>query len=88
MVNRRFTMYAGRVICRTQQKAPGPSKEHDDRGEVDHEECLKHTKKATHPERETKADDMMSTTFTHTQHVKDRVNNVKSTVVVPSEARH
>ena len=29
---------------------------------------------------------MMSTTFTHTQYVKDRVNNVKSTVVAPSEA--
>ena len=26
-------------------------KEHDDRGEVDHEECLKHTKKAIYPER-------------------------------------
>ena len=40
---------------------------------VDHEECLKHTKKAT--QRETKADDMMSTTFTHThtQYVEDRV---------------
>ena len=49
-------------------ESTGPSeaqREHDDRGEVDHEECLKHTKKATHPERETKADDMMSTTFTH-----------------------
>ena len=35
-------------------KAPGPSdaqKEHDDRGEVHHEECLKHTKKILHPER-------------------------------------
>ena len=30
---------------------------------------------------------MMSTTFTHTQHVKDRVNNVKSTIVVRSEAQ-
>ena len=40
---------------RTQQKAPGPSetqKEHDDRGEADHEEFLKHTKKAIHPERD------------------------------------
>ena len=27
-------------------------------------ECLKHTKKAAHPESETKADDMMSTTST------------------------
>ena len=42
--------------CRTQQKAPGPSEaqrnKHDDRGEADDEECLKHTKKATHPERD------------------------------------
>ena len=30
---------------------------------------------------------MMSTTFTHTQYVEDSVNNMKSTVVVPSEAR-
>ena len=26
-------------------------KEHDDRGEVDHKECLKHTEKAIYPER-------------------------------------
>ena len=55
MVNRRFTKYAGRVMLQTQEKAPGPSeaqKEHDDRGEVDHEECMKHTEKTTRPERD------------------------------------
>ncbi len=45
------------------------------------------TPRKLYTQRETKADDMMSTTFTHTQYVEDRVNNVKSTVV-PSEARH
>ena len=60
-MNRRFTM------LQTQQKSTRTecsAKEHDDRGEVDHEECLKHTQIATHAERETKADDMMSTTST------------------------
>ena len=40
---------------------------------------MKRTKNTTRPERETKADDIMS---------KDRVHNVKSTVVVPREVRH
>ena len=46
-------MYAGRVMLQDateSTRTEGSAKEHDDRGEVDHEECLKHTKKATQKE--------------------------------------
>ena len=54
MVNGRFTLYAGRVMLQdaTESTRSEAQKEHDDRGEVDHEECLKHTKKAILPEKD------------------------------------
>ena len=85
MLIRCFTMYADAWCCRRNRK----HLERKKNTMIVEKSIMKSawsiaTKLFT--QRKTKDDDMMSTTSTHTQHVKKLENNVKSTAVVPSDA--